>query len=149
MWAKAAPASLRRRSGVVQPSAAIWSRISRILRGAGGDGREGVILGRRADHRRPADVDVLDRLVERHARPGDRGLERIQIDHHQLEGEDAVLGQGLHVVGIIVPAEDAAVDLGVQRLEPAVHHLGKAGIVGDVADRNALAPPNACACRRC
>ena len=71
--------------------------------------------------------------------PRDRGLERIEIHHHQLEGEDAVLGQRLHVLGIVVPAEDAAVDLGMERLEPAVHHFGEAGVVGDVADRDALA----------
>ena len=33
--------------------------------------------------------------------------------------------------------EDAAVDLGVQRLDAAVHHLGKAGDVRDVDDRQA------------
>ena len=44
----------------------------------------------------------------------------------------------LHVLGVVVPAEDAAVDLRVQRLQPAVHHLRKAGVLGDVADRDAL-----------
>ena len=45
---------------------------------------------------------------------------------------------GLHVLGIVVPAEDAAVDLGMQRLQPAVHHFRKAGVLGDVADGDAL-----------
>ena len=98
-----------------------------------------MVLGRRADQRRPADVDLLDGLLERHARPGDGGLEGIEIHHHQFEGEDAVLGQGLHVLGVVVAAEDAAVDLGMQGLQPAVHHFRKAGVLGDVADRDALA----------
>ena len=41
--------------------------------------------------------------------------------------------------GIVVTAEDAAVDLGMQSFQPAVHHFRKAGVVGDVADRNAFA----------
>ena len=84
-----------------------------ILPGVGGDGREGMVLGRRADHRRAADIDLFDGLIERHARLADRGFERIKIDDNQLEGQDAMLGQGLHVLGIVVPAEDAAMDLGV------------------------------------
>ena len=50
-----------------------------------------------------------------------------------------MLGQGLHVLGIVVAAEDAAVDLGMERLQPAVHHFREAGIVGDVADGDTFA----------
>ena len=39
------------------------------------------------------------------------------------------------VVGPVPAGQDAAVDRRVQRLDPAVHHLGKAGDVGDVDDR--------------
>ncbi len=44
--------------------------------------------------------------------------------------------------------EQAAMDLGVERLHPPVHHLGKAGEIGDVAHRRA--PPRAAPwrCRR-
>jgi len=106
-----------------------------VLLRAGGDGRE----GRRPDHRRPADVDLLDGLVHGDAAAGDGGLERIEVHHDQLERDDAVFGQGLKVVGPVVAAEDAAVHLGVQGLQPPVHHLGEAGVVGDVADRDSLA----------
>ena len=44
-------------------------------------------------------------------------------------------GDRREVVGPVTPGEDAAVDGRVQRLDPAVHHLGKAGDVGDVDDR--------------
>ena len=138
MWAKASPASFRRSS---KRGAAVGLDLLEdlaVLPGVGGDRREGMVLGRRADHRRPADVDLLDRLFERHARLADRGFEGVEIDDHQFEGQDAVLGQGLHVLGVVVPAEDAAVDLGMQRLEPPVHHLGEARVVRNVADRDAF-----------
>ncbi len=44
-----------------------------------------MILRRRADHRRPADVDVLDRLLQCHARLGNRLLKRIEIDAKQID----------------------------------------------------------------
>ena len=80
---------------------------------------------------------LLDRLFDRHARLGDRLLERIQVHHHQLERHDALLGDGGHVGRVVAAAEDAAVDFGVQRLDPAVHHLGKAGVGGHLAHGDA------------
>ena len=73
---------------------------------AGGDGREhvgvavrrgddrdrGVVLGRGADHRRAADVDLLDALVG--ARAGRHGLrERVEVGDHQVERLDAEVGE--------------------------------------------------------
>ena len=39
--------------------------------------------------------------------------------------------------GVVADREQAAMDLRVQRLHPAVHHFGKAGELGDVVDRQA------------
>ncbi len=50
-----------------------------------------------------------------------------------------MFGQGLHVFGIVVAAEDAAVDLRMQGFQPAVHHFGEAGVLGNVAHRKAFA----------
>ena len=64
----------------------------------------------------------------------DRGLERIEIDHQQIDRLDVVL---LHCCGVLLVAADrqqAAMHLRVQRLDPAVHHLGKAGEFGDIDD---------------
>ena len=91
----------------------------------------GVVLGGRADHRRPADVDVLDAVGERGALRHGR-LERIEIDHQQIDGRDAVRVCSGRVLGIVADGQKAAVHLGMQRLEPAVHHLGKAGVLGHV-----------------
>ena len=120
VWAKASPASRRRSSAVVQPWATIWSRTSQYWRAVGGDGGKGVILGRGADHRRPANVDLLDGFVPSHALACDGRLERIKIDHHQLEGKDAVLGRRFHVLRVIVPGEDAAVDLRMDHAQTAL-----------------------------
>ncbi len=49
----------------------------RILQGVGGDGGKGVVFGRRAHQRRPANVDLLDGFFRGHALAGHGGLERI------------------------------------------------------------------------
>ena len=53
-----------------------------------------------------------------------------------LDG-DTVLLDGAHVFGIVADVEDAAVHMGMKRLDAAVEHLGEAGQVGDVADGEA------------
>ena len=40
---------------------------------------------------------------------------------------------GRLMFGVVADGEDAAVDARMQRLDPAVEHLGKAGHLGDVA----------------
>ena len=40
--------------------------------------------------------------------------------------------------GIVAHAEQAAVDLGMKGLDPAVEHLGKAGKLGDILDGEPL-----------
>ena len=91
-----------------------------------------VVLGRGADHRRSADVDVLDAVVEGRALR-DRRLERIEIDHQQIDRRDAVLLHRCRVRGVVADRQQAAMHLRMQRLHPAVHHLGKAGEVRHVA----------------
>ena len=44
---------------------------------------------------------------------------------------------GLEIVGPLSARQDAGEHRRMQRLDPAVHHFGKAGHVGDVQDRNA------------
>ena len=100
---------------------------ARVLVGGGDDGDELVVLGGRADHAGPADIDVLDRLFERALGFRDRLLERVEVDADQVDRLDAVLAHGLDVFLLVPQAEQRAVDLRVQGLDPAVHHLGKAG----------------------
>ncbi len=81
-----------------------------------------------------ADVDVLDDvLVVGAARDGLH--ERIEVADDEVDRLNAVGGHGLLVFGIVADGENAAVDERVQRLDPAVEHLGEAGHVGDLAHR--------------
>ena len=106
------------------------------------------ILGGGADHGGSADVDVLDQLLERHAGLGGGFFEGVEIDHDHVDGLDAVLGDGGDVRGILAAMQDAAVHLGMQRLDPAVEHFREAGEFGDVFDRDAGVAQQLGACLR-
>ena len=67
----------------------------------------------------------------------DRRLERIEIDHQQIDRPDAVLRHRRGVLRVVADREQAAMHLRMQRLDPAVHHLGKAGQLGDIDHREA------------
>jgi hypothetical protein len=82
----------------------------------------------------------------RSARLGHGRFERIEVDHDQVDRADLVFGHRGGVLGIVAHGQQPAVDHRVQRLDPAVHHLGKAGQFGNVlyrqpASRSALAVP--------
>jgi hypothetical protein len=95
-----------------------------------------VVLGRRADHRRPADVDVLDAGGEVRARGGGL-LEGAEVHVQQVDAADPVRRHRLPVLGGVAHAEQAAVHRRVQGLDPPVHHLREAGEVGNVLHRQA------------
>jgi hypothetical protein len=76
---------------------------------------------------RAADVDVLDRVLQRAACLGHRLLEGVQVHHQDVDGADRVPVQRRHVVGMVTPRQQAAMDLGMQGLDPAVQHFGKTG----------------------
>src|SRR3546814_2258995 len=59
----------------------------------------------------------------------------IEIDHHQIDRADRMVAHRRGVFGIVAHAEQPAMHLGVERLDAAVHHLGKAGEIGNVAHR--------------
>ncbi len=87
-----------------------------------------MVLGGAADHAGAADVDLLDGLGGSHALPGDGGLEGVEVDHHQVDGLDA-LGLGIrHMLRQIPAVEEAPVDARVEGLHPAVEALRGAGV---------------------
>jgi hypothetical protein len=108
-----------------------------IVGHAGHDGHVFKVLGRGAHHRRAADVDVFDEMAEGDAGLGGGLLEGVEIDHHHVDGLDAVRGDGGFVLGVAANVEQAAMDAGMQGLHAAVEHLRKAGQVADVLDRQA------------
>jgi hypothetical protein len=89
------------------------------------------VFRRGAQHRRTADVDVFDRLLERAVRLCHRALERIQVQHQQIDRRDAQFGH--HRVVGTAATEQAAVDLRMQGLDAAVHDFREAGHVAHVA----------------
>ncbi len=97
-------------------------------------GGERVVLRGRADHRRPADVDVLDDLRLRDPAPARGPLEGVEVHAHEVDPLDVVLGRGLEVLRVVADREQAGVELRVQRLDAPVHHLGEAREVVDRAD---------------
>ena len=107
-----------------------------VIGGVDHDGDVAVVLGGGADHRRAADVDGLDHGALIGA-GGERGLERVEVDHQQVDALDPVLLHGGSMGGLVADAEQAAVDRRVQRLDAAVHDLREAGDGADVGDGEA------------
>ena len=92
-----------------------------------------MILGRGADHGGAADVDVLNALLESGAFV-DGGLERIEIDHQQIDRRDAVRLHRLRMLLVVADRKQPAMHLRMQCLDPAIHHLGKARQLRDIGD---------------
>ncbi len=101
---------------------------TRIVGGIHHNSDIGVVLGGATQHRRPAHIDVLDDLVIVHAGLRHRCREGIEIHDEQVDGQDAF---ALHhrIVGATA-AEEATVDLRMQRLDAPVHDLRKAREIG-------------------
>ena len=93
-----------------------------------------VVLGGGAQHGGSADIDVLDELLEVGAGLGGDFLETVEVDHHHVDGDDAVGLDGGHVFGVGAHGEDAAGDFGMHGLDAAIQHLGKSGDVADIGD---------------
>src|SRR5580692_6748479 len=82
-----------------------------------------MVLRRGAHHRRPPDVDELDRWLRRKG---------IQVADHEVKRCDAVLAECDDVFWFVEIGEDAGVNVRMQRLHASVEHLGKPGDVIDV-----------------
>ena len=96
------------------------------------DGDALVVLGGGADHRRPADVDVLDRVVVLDFVAGDRLLEGVEVDADQVDRLDPLALERRHVLGVGAPRQERGVQARVEGLDPAAEDLLLAGELGDV-----------------
>ena len=107
---------------------------SLVVGGIDHDGGKGAVLGGRPDHRRAADVDVLDdlRLVRVFARDG--LLERVQVHAHEIHLLDALLGRLAQVRVLVAARQQTRVQPRDERLHPPVHDLGEAREVLDRPD---------------
>ena len=79
------------------------------------DGHPVVIFGRRANPRRTADIDALNRLLEG-GRFRNRRFERIKIADEEVDGLDAMRAHRFAMVRSIAQRQQSAMDSGVQRL---------------------------------
>ena len=134
--ANALAARLERVSMLVAPSLRVeLAEHLRVVGRIDDHGHRFMILGRGAHHRRAADVDVLDGIRVGAVGFGDGLREGIEIHHQQVDGRDVVLRHD----GVVdaAAAQQAAMHARVQRLDAAVHDLGKAGIGADVDYREA------------
>ena len=93
------------------------------------------VLGCAANHRRAADIDILNRVFKRNAFLGDSLTERIQVYTDQFDSLDSVLLKGLHMGRDVPAGKDTAVDLRMEGLYPAVAYLRE---TGDLADSDSL-----------
>ncbi len=92
----------------------------------------GVVLGGGADHRRAADVDVLDRDLGLDLVPGYGLLEGIEVDADQVDRLDRLAFERSHVLRVLAPRQQRRVQARVQRLHPAAEDLLLAGELGYV-----------------
>ena len=102
----------------------------------GADRHIAVVLGRRADHGWPANVDILDAGCKIAARRHGL-LKRIKGHINDIDGANTVLGHGLGVMFGVADAQQAPMDHRVQGLDPTVHHLRETRQVGHVLDSQA------------
>jgi len=65
----------------------------------------------------PPMSDVLDQLLEVNARFGRGLLKGIQVDHHHVDGRDAMLCNGRAMAAIFAAMENASVHLRMQRFD--------------------------------
>ena len=97
-----------------------------------------VVLGRRTQHGRATDIDVFDRVFQGAIGLGDRALERVQVDHHHVDGRHVVLDQFRHVLREIAARQDTAVHFRVQGLHTAIEHLRETRVIGNFRDGNTV-----------
>ena len=91
------------------------------------DGDAVVVLRRRPDHRRAADVDQVDAGI---------GGERVEVDDHEVDRFDPVLGEIGAMRRIRRVGEDAAVHLRVKGHDAVTEDCREPGELGDVGDRH-------------
>src|SRR5699024_5299244 len=103
-----------------------------IVAGIDHQSHEGVVFVGGAQHGLAADIDGFDGRGKIAIRTRHGLLERVQVDHHHIDGVDALFGHD-RVVGAAA-GENAAVDFRVQRLDAAGHDFRCTGVGGDVGD---------------
>ena len=82
-----------------------------------------MVFGGRAQHRRPANIDIFDGLFKGTVGFRDRRLERIKIDHDHVDGPNPLLLHLLDMGRYRTTSKQAAMNLGVQCLDAAIENF--------------------------
>src|ERR1700738_1087239 len=85
-----------------------------------------IILARAPQHRRPANIDLLDRLFQRHVRLGHRVLERIEVNHCKIDWFNLVSCRLPSVIWIVSEKQQSAVYLRVESFDSSAQNLREA-----------------------
>ncbi len=93
-----------------------------------------MVLGSSADHRRAANVDVLDRFGIVAAACA-HFLERVERDHGQIDFRNFMLDHRRDMVAVVADGQKSAMHRRMQRLDAAIHDFREVGEFGDVAHR--------------
>ena len=98
-----------------------------------------MVLCRRADHGRAANIDILDHLIiARTARQC--GLKRVEVHHQQIDGTDPMrLHRGAMII-IVTQGQQSTMHHRMQRFHTAIHHLRKARNIRDIPHRQTGIP---------
>ncbi len=97
-----------------------------------------MVLRRGTQHRRAADVDLLDGLGDGHAVSGDGRFEGIEIDHDEIDRRD-VEAFDVGSMGLLFAIEkNCAEDTRGEGLDAAAEDFGGAGPLGDRRDIDAV-----------
>ena len=131
---------LARLQGYLTPVRLEFGQHGRVVGRVDDHAHPAEVLGRGAHHAGSADVDVLDGVFFLDPALGGDLLERVEVDHHQIDGFDAQFGDGLHVCGPAPISQDAAMDCRVKRLHPPVHDLREARHLRDAHDGQSALP---------
>ena len=99
-----------------------------------------VVLRRRPEHRWAADVYVLYGVGDGDVRLRYGLLERVEIDHDQIDERDPVTVGRSHVLRVVAESQKPAMNLRMERLHAPVHHLGEAGVLRNIAHIHSRIP---------
>src|SRR5205814_7589620 len=97
-----------------------------------------IIFGRASNHRWPADIDIFDRLCQRHIRFRNGLLEWIEVDHHEIDRLETLLARFLFVLWVAPFVEQATVHPRMQSFHAPFQYFREASEAGYLTHRHAL-----------
>ena len=98
----------------------------------------------RANHARPTNINIFNRLFIRHAIAAYGRLEWIEIDTNQIDRSDSVFGHRGEMRCRVALTKQSTMNPRMQCLQSAVHHFGKARELFDGNHRDSLCSQSGC-----